>query len=391
MAIKNGTIEDDLISGTNSADVIFSGSGNDTANGGKGNDIIFGDDGNDTLSGGAGDDDLIGGNGADLLKGGKGDDNLFGGNGADVLFGGKGDDSLFGGNGADILSGGKGDDHLTGGAGSDRFVISGGGNDVVEDFKVGVDIMDFAGADGDIGGITFTVINANKVIATGPGIPGGTVTIKGAGVGTPAGISYLQESSAVCFYPGTLVSTPEGARAIETLAIGDLVLTNDGRSLPVRWLGKQTVSRLFGDALRILPIRIKAGALGDNTPARDLLVSPSHALLIEDTLVHAGALVNGTSIVREHDVPMVFSYFNIELSEHALILAEGAAAETFVDNVERESFDNWEEHERLYGQLAPLVEMSLPRARSHRQVPVAVRRKLADRVDALGLSASQVA
>jgi hypothetical protein len=57
----------------------------------------------------------------------------------------------------------------------------------------------------------------------------------------------------------------------------------------VAWLGKQTVSMVFADPLRSLPIRIKAGALDDNIPARDLLISPDHALLVAGVLVHAGA------------------------------------------------------------------------------------------------------
>ena len=102
-----------------------------------------------------------------------------------------------------------------------------------------------------------------------------------------------------CFYGGTMVATPAGEVAVETLKRGDLVLTIDGRALPVTWLGQQTLSRLFTDPLRALPIRIKAGALADSVPTRDLLVSPDHAILVDGALIQAGALVNGTSIVRE--------------------------------------------------------------------------------------------
>jgi hypothetical protein len=66
-------------------------------------------------------------------------------------------------------------------------------------------------------------------------------------------------------------------RAVETFKANDLVLTIDGRAAPVRWVGRQTVSRIFGDPLRVLPIRIKAGALDENVPRRDLLISADHA------------------------------------------------------------------------------------------------------------------
>lgn len=166
---------------------------------------------------------------------------------------------------------------------------------------------------------------------------------------------------------------------MEALQVGELVSTTDGRAAPVRWLGRQTVSRVFGDPLRILPIRIKANAIKDNVPSRDLLVSPDHAILIEGALIHAGALVNGTSVVRENDTPKVFTYSHVELADHSLILAENTPAETFVDNVDRLGFDNWAEHDALYEEAAPISEMKYPRAKSARQVPQSLRLRLASR------------
>ena len=103
------------------------------------------------------------------------------------------------------------------------------------------------------------------------------------------------------------------------------------------------------------------------------------ALLLTANLGSDGfsTLVNGVTITRERDVPEIFTYHHIELATHDLILAEGAPAETFVDNVERVVFDNRDEHETLYGHLEPIPEMDLPRAISARQVPAATRRRLA--------------
>jgi hypothetical protein len=190
-----------------------------------------------------------------------------------------------------------------------------------------------------------------------------------------------------CYYPGTRICTPAGDIAVELLRIGDDVITADGRTLPVRWIGRNTVSTRFADPLRVLPIRVRAGALGDNLPERDLLVSPEHALLVGEILIQAGALVNGHSALREVEVPETFTYYHVELAEHALILAEGAAAETFVDNVHRSAFDNWEEHEALYG-AAPITELPYPRAQSHRQVPAAIRERLMARTVAEGFGAA---
>lgn len=188
---------------------------------------------------------------------------------------------------------------------------------------------------------------------------------------------------AICFTAGTLIRTPDGEVAVETLTPGAKVLTHDGRVATVDWLGIQTVSMRFADRLRVLPIRIKAGALADNVPARDLLVSPDHAVLVEGALIHAGALVNGVSITRETDVPTTFTYYHVEVEDHSLILAENAPAETFVDNIDRLAFDNWAEHEALYPDGKPITELPYPRAKSHRQVPVATRVMLAARAQAL--------
>lgn len=181
----------------------------------------------------------------------------------------------------------------------------------------------------------------------------------------------------ICFYPGTKISTPEGERSVETLAIGDLVLTADGQTRPIRWIGRQTVSTRFGDKTRILPIRLRAGSLAPGLPRRDLLLSPDHAIALDGILIHASALLNHTSITREHNVPERFTYYHIELATHELILAEGQPCETFIDNVERQAFDNWAEHEALYGAAPEMAELSLPRAQSRRQLPTSLRARLA--------------
>jgi hypothetical protein len=210
-------------------------------------------------------------------------------------------------------------------------------------------------------------------------------TITGAfGLTGPNNAATAAQIDVFCFMAGTLIRTPDGEAAVETLKRGDLVLTADGASKPVRWVGRQTVSAIFGDPLRNWPIRVKAGALADNVPSRDLLLSPDHALLVGGVLIQASALVNGTSIVRESKVPSVFVYYHVELDDHSLILAENTPAETFIDNADRLNFDNWAEHDALYPEGKPLVEMAIPRAKGRRQVPMRIRAALDARAKNIG-------
>ncbi|MCB5945053.1 Hint domain-containing protein [Acidocella sp. KAb 2-4] len=176
----------------------------------------------------------------------------------------------------------------------------------------------------------------------------------------------------LCFYPGTRLATADGEIEVEALRAGDVVMTVDGAK-QVRWIGQSHVHTRFADPLRSLPICIKAGALGDGLPRRDLRLSPDHAVFIDGILVQAAALVNGESIVRDYDVPEQFTYYHVELASHELLLAEGVPAESFVDNVDRMHFHNWEERE---APAEAIEEMAYPRAKSARQVPMAIRRRL---------------
>lgn len=141
----NGTPGDDVLTGTDCADLIRVGSGHNIVDARAGNDIVLGGPGNDHILAGAGDDTVYGGAGNDVIHGGAGDDRLFGEAGDDRLFGEAGNDQLFGGAGNDELSGGDGNDTLSGGEGDD--VIEGGAGDDTAYGDSGNDRID--GSDGN--------------------------------------------------------------------------------------------------------------------------------------------------------------------------------------------------------------------------------------------------
>ena len=164
----------------------------------------------------------------------------------------------------------------------------------------------------------------------------------------PGDTTIRMESSSPCYLAGTRIRTDRGQILIEYLKIGDKVMTLDGTAQPIKWIGRRTYTSAFATGNDdIIPVLIKQGALARNVPARDLVVSPLHALFFDDVLVQAGHLVNGASVVRCPNIDPI-RYFHLELDRHDIIFAEGAPAETFVDCDTRCLFANGAEFGELY-------------------------------------------
>ncbi len=143
-------------------------------------------------------------------------------------------------------------------------------------------------------------------------------------------------------------------RAGRRLAIGDKLLTGSGALRPIKWIGHRSYGGRFIIGHKdILPICIKAGALDENVPRRDLWISPHHAMFIDGALIEARDLVNGVSIAQAKHVDTV-SYFHIELETHDVIVAEGALSETFMDEDSRGMFQNAQDYSALYPDAATL-------------------------------------
>ncbi len=187
---------------------------------------------------------------------------------------------------------------------------------------------------------------------------------------------------ATCFCRGTLILTDAGEVPVEALRIGDLVITRSGNNRPIRWIGRRAYSDIFAAGKPgILPVRIAAGALAEEVPRRDLLVSPQHAMLIDDLLVPAGLLVNGHTIVQVENVHGL-EYYHVELDSHDVILAEGAPSESFVDDDSRAMFDNIAEYYARYPDaVAEPAQYCAPRVEDGEALET-IRRRLALRTAA---------
>ncbi len=255
---------------------------------------------------------------------------------------------------------------------------------------------------------SFEVVGDDGVIASGEGIYKtdtapeyyyGYSTTFGGGIVTQYGGKYyyydfggakptnvggqsisitLNGGLVVCFVAGTKIRTPEGEKAIEELQIGDLISTANGAKA-VKFACQST--RSFNELLATgkSPIRVAAGTFGATA---DLLMSPSHAINLEGSLIEAGALIDHASVERVTEWNATeLTYFNLELDQHELIWANGVATESYfssyrTNGFSRQSWDNYSEYVALYGEGELMQELDMPRIAFSRQIPAAVAAKL---------------
>jgi hypothetical protein len=127
-------------------------------------------------------------------------------------------------------------------------------------------------------------------------------------------------NGAHCLLRGTEIHTDQGPVAIEHLKIGNLVQIQSGAFKPIVGIGRNG----RGGS----PIRIMASAISPGVPARDLYLSPNHAISIGGNLIPVQYLVNGSTIVRVAMEPGAIEYYHLEFDQHEVMYAEGVAVES---------------------------------------------------------------
>ncbi len=271
----------------------------------------------DTVPLPAGDDSLDGGAGGDTLFGQEGDDTLTGGTGADALYGGTGNDTLF------LAEG----DSAEGGDGEDLFILTdlgepGSGSIFIDGGTTG----EPGGDTLDLGGIADRTTLSQSPSTLDPDAYNGTVTLLDGTV-----VNFSNIENIICFTPGTMIATPTGERAAETLRPGDQVLTRDDGPQPLGWTGCSTVPGMG----KFAPVRLDPGLTGAR---RALIVSPQHRMMIADwraELLFGEAEVFVPAIhmldfegADAAPAPQV-TYIHLMFDRHQVIYAEGAASESF--------------------------------------------------------------
>jgi len=154
-----------------------------------------------------------------------------------------------------------------------------------------------------------------------------------------SGNSTISLNSMPCFAAGTRILTTRGETQVEQMREGMQVILADERIVPVTWIGHRTVD-IAGHPHpeTVRPVLIMAGAISNGVPARDLLISPDHAVALNGHLIPAKALINGSTI-RQIDRRTI-TYYHVELPEHAVLLAEGTPCESYLETGNRHNFEN---------------------------------------------------
>ena len=217
-------------------------------------------------------------------------------------------------------------------------------------------------------GNTPTIAGSSDIFAVSQDITGESLQIsrldlammQEAGVPIVAGVLP-------CFAQGTRITTPRGAVAIERLRTGDTVLTISGAAQPITWIGHRHIDcRRHPDPDQVLPVRIAPHAFGHGRPRHPVLLSPDHAVFVEDVLIPIRFLVNRSTVARL--AVEAITYYHIELAQHDVVLAEGLPVETYLETGGRHAFENADGVIQLHPNFAP---DEAPRAMAWHSVRIA--------------------
>lgn len=221
----------------------------------------------------------------------------------------------------------------------------------------------------------------------------GSYTLRFTEVGNDDSLGAIVDdvSLLVCFVAGTRLATPSGPRPVQDLAPGDLVQTEQGLQ-PVQWNGRTRIRHAALQAnAKYRPVRIRANALGQGLPVRDLLVSRQHRMVIDNRVVrnmlglprvflpaHRLAGLPGIAqVVPEGDV----DYHHILLPRHAVVYAEHAPSESFLLGEQSLLSLSAQDHAQISARIPRAFDADGPLAAPVLPVPLGkTQRKLVQRM-----------
>jgi hypothetical protein len=201
----------------------------------------------------------------------------------------------------------------------------------------------------------------------------------------------IQSDPFPCFVEGTLIRTPGGDVPVETLKVGDLVVTASRELRPVKWIGHRDFDlRRNPNPRSAFPVRIAQDAFGPDRPSQNLYLSSGHSVCVDllgEVFIPIGHLVNGATIavVEVEEI----TYWHVELDSHDILIANNLPAESYLAMGNRGAFEelrgllpaNEEGRERTHADFCRPVVLDGP-------VLDFVRQRLIARAEAIGWTRS---
>ena len=152
-------------------------------------------------------------------------------------------------------------------------------------------------------------------------------------------ITAILNPPPLCFLAGTRIATARGQVAVEDLIVGDGVVTLSGPLKAVTWIGTGKGFAPNGCRNSVTPVIVRAGALSEGVPYRDLRVTRGHSFHVDNVLIPVEFLINHRSISWD-DRGQEVEIFHVELEFHDVLFANGAPAESYRDDGNRWMFRN---------------------------------------------------
>ena len=221
-------------------------------------------------------------------------------------------------------------------------------------------------------GTVTVVTSGSPYLLTDVGFASGAPQTFQVGSDSKTGDDFIKVA---CFVTGTRIGTRRGDVAVEELRVGDMVRvvphashphsSPSLSSLPQR--GREERGIEYGAVQpivfirrrridcarhprpeRVWPVRVAAHAFGRGKPKRDLWLSPDHAVFRDGVLIPVKYLIDDERVVQIAVARI--EYWHVELPRHDVLLAEGLAAESYLDTGDAHPDIVWE----AFG-CAPLV------------------------------------
>ena len=135
--------------------------------------------------------------------------------------------------------------------------------------------------------------------------------------------------------------TPLGARHVEILHPGDMVVTRNHGLQPIRMIWSRTVTAAeMRERPELAPIRLNPRAVGPMMPSRDLRIACGHRALIpgyrisgvaddQSCLMRVGGLASASDQAFADTSGESVTFYNLVFDTHQIFCAEGLPVESF--------------------------------------------------------------